>query len=180
MLKRVRHNARRLAGDVSGNAAVDFAILLPVLLALFLGVVEVTSVLRVDRKVIDAAQTTADLVSQRREVDNAQLNDIITAAELIFEPFPASAMKVGIVGVRYDEDTGAPEVDWTKTKNGGSVPNALSVAQGLGEEGEGVIVVRVTYDYTPVFFDFILSAMEIEETAVLRPRRSTYVQGPGG
>jgi hypothetical protein len=52
------------------------------------------------------------------------------------------------------------------------------VAQGLGQPGEGIVVVRVTYNYTPVFFDFILSATQIEETAVLRPRRSQFVQGP--
>lgn len=174
MLKLARH----IASDERGNATVDFAFLLPIMLMLFVGVVEVTNLLRVDRKVVAAAQTTADLVTQRREVTSAQLDDFLRAAELIFEPFPASAVTVGITGVRYNPNSGAPEVAWTKSKNGGSVPNALVMAQGLGQPGEGVVVVRVTYNYTPVFFDFVLSATEIEETAVLRPRRSQYVQGP--
>jgi len=41
-----------------------------------------------------------------------------------------------------------------------------------------VIVVRVTYAYTPVFFDFIMGATTIEETSILRPRRSEFVEGP--
>ena len=134
--------------------------------------------LRLDRKVVSATQTVADLVTQRSEVSDAQLNDILTAADLIFEPYPVAAESVGIVSVRYDPDTGTPAVDWTKSKNGGSVPDALTVAQGLGQPGEGVVVVRVTYNYTPVFFDFVMSATTIEETAVLRPRRSSYVEGP--
>jgi hypothetical protein len=48
----------------------------------------------------------------------------------------------------------------------------------MGAPGEGIIIVRVAYDYSPVFFDFILSATSIEETAILRPRRSSYVEGP--
>jgi len=174
MLKLIRH----FADDKRGTASMDFAFLLPIMLLMFIGVVEITNLLRLDRKVVAAAQTTADLVTQRREVSDAQLNDILRATELIFEPFSATGMTAGIVGVRYNEDTGAPEVDWTKTKNGGSVPDALTRAQGLGQPGEGVVVVRVTYNYTPVFFDFVMSSTSIEETAVLRPRRSYYVDGP--
>ena len=59
-----------------------------------------------------------------------------------------------------------------------SVPNVLTMVTGLGAPGEGVVVVRVTYNYSPVFFDFIMGATEIEETAVLRPRRSSVVEGP--
>lgn len=167
---------QQIVRDERGSAVVDFAFLLPILLMLFIGVVEVTNVLRLDRKVVAAAQTTADLVSQRRTVNDAQLADILRAAELIFEPFPATPHSVGIVGVRFNPNTGAPEVDWSKSKNGGSIPNALTLATGLGPPGEGVVVVRVAYSYTPVFFDFVMSAATIEETAVLRPRRSTTVE----
>lgn len=169
---------RRILHDEQGTAVVEFAFLLPIMLTLFIGVVEVTNVLRLDRKVVAAAQTAADLVSQRREVDDAQLNDIFKAADLIFEPFSAAPHSIGVVGVRYDPDSGEPEVDWSRSKNGGSVSDALEVAAGLGQPGEGVVVVRVSYSYTPVFFDFVMSATDIEETAVLRPRRSSYVEGP--
>ena len=164
--------------DEGGNATIDFALVLPIMLVLFIGVVEATNVLRLDRKVVAAAQTTADLVSQRREVTDAQLNDILTAAELILEPFAAAAHSVGIVGVRYDDATGDPTIDWTKSKNGGAAPDALTQAVGLGEPGDGVIVVRVAYSYTPLFFDFIMGPTTIEEVAVLRPRRSSFVEGP--
>lgn len=167
-----------IARDERANATIDFALVLPIMVMLFIGVVEITNVLRLDRKVVDAAQTTADLVSQRREVTDAQLNDILTAAELIFEPFPAASHTVGIAAVRFDPNTGNPTVDWTKSKNGGTTPNALAQATGLGEPGEGVVVVRVTYSYTPVFFDFIMGPTTVEETAVLRPRRSAFVEGP--
>jgi Flp pilus assembly protein TadG len=153
-------------------------VVLPIMLMVFTSVVELTSVLRLDRKVVAAAQTTADLITQRREVSNADLNDILRAAELILEPYPASGHSVGIVGVEYDIND-APQILWTESKNGGTVPDALVRAAGLGTEGEGVVVVRVTYSYTPVFFDFLLGQTTLEETTVLRPRRSTIVEGPG-
>jgi len=163
--------------DERGSAAVDMIVVLPIMLMVFTSVVELTSVLRLDRKVVAAAQTTADLITQRREVSNADLNDILRAAELILEPYPASGHSVGIVGVEYDIND-APQILWTESKNGGTVPDALTRAAGLGTEGEGVVVVRVTYSYTPVFFDFLLGQTTLEETTVLRPRRSTIVEGP--
>jgi Flp pilus assembly protein TadG len=170
---------RNIWRDERGGAAVDMIVLLPIMLMVFIGVVEITSVLRLDRKVVAAAQTTADLITQRREVSAGDLNDILRAAELIMEPYPASDLSVGIVGVQYNENTGAPETLWTQSKNGGSVPNALAVAVGLGAKGEGVVVVRVSYSYSPVFFDFIMGQTTLEETTVLRPRRSSIVEGPG-
>lgn len=164
--------------DERGSAAVDMIVVLPIMLLVFISVVELTSALRLDRKVVAAAQTTADLITQRREVSTTDLNDILRAAELILEPYPASGHTVGIVGVQYNENTGAPETLWTQSKNGGSVPDALARAVGLGDKGEGVVVVRVTYSYTPVFFDFLMGATILEETTVLRPRRSSIVEGP--
>jgi Flp pilus assembly protein TadG len=169
----------RLLHDDDGTALLEFGFLLPIMLTLFIGVIEATNVLRLDRKVVASAQTAADLVTQQRAVSDAQLDDILRASELIFEPFPAAAHSVGIAGVSFDPDTGNPTLDWTKSKNGGSVPNALALAVGLGAPGDGVVVVRVTYDYTPIFFDFVMGATTIEETAVLRPRRSSVVEGPG-
>jgi Flp pilus assembly protein TadG len=164
--------------DERGSAAVDMIVVLPIMLMVFISVVELTSVLRLDRKVVAAAQTTADLITQRREVSSAELNDILRAAELILEPYPASGHSVGIVGVEYDVND-APQILWTESKNGGSVPDALARAAGLGTEGEGVVVVRVTYSYTPVFFDFLMGQTTLEETTVLRPRRSSVVDWLG-
>jgi len=177
-MRRPLRQPRGFLHDDSGAAVLEFGFVLPIMLVLFLGVVEMSNVLRLDRKVVDAAQTTADLVTQYRVVNNAQLNDILTAAELIFEPFPPAPHSVGIAGIRFDDDTGDPVLDWTKNKNGGSVPNATTLATGLGGPGEGVVAVRVAYTYTPIFFNFIIGSTTFEETAILRPRRSYFVEGP--
>lgn len=169
---------RHIASDERGSTLVEFAFLLPVMLMLFIGVVEMTNVLRLDRKVVAAALTTADLVTQRRSINHNELDDILRAAELIVEPFATSALSVGVASVRFHPDTGAGSVDWTKSLNGGSVPDAVAVAASVATPGESAIVVRASYSYTPLFFDFVLNPATIAETAVMRPRRSTYVDGP--
>src|SRR3546814_17309621 len=74
--------AWQILRDERGNAMVEFAFVLPILLTLFIGVVEGTNLLRLERKVVAAAQTAADLINQRRSVNNAELDDNLTAAEI--------------------------------------------------------------------------------------------------
>lgn len=171
-------SVRQIFRDERGTAVLEFAFLLPIMLMLFIGAVEMTNVLRLDRKVVSAALTTADLVTQRRSISSAELDDVLRAAELIVEPFSTSGLSIGVASVRFHHDTGTGSVDWTRSLNGGSVSDATAVAAGVATPGESVIVVRASYSYTPLFFDFVMSATTIEETAVLRPRRSTFVEGP--
>src|SRR3546814_20865095 len=92
--------AWQILRDERGNAAVEFAFVLPILLTLFIGVVEGTNLLRLERKVVAAAKPAADLITQRREVSNADLHDTLNAVELSFEPFPAAPPTDGAVGPR--------------------------------------------------------------------------------
>ena len=60
----MRRRARELLGDKRGIAAVEFAMIVPVMLVLFFGVVEFSSGVAVDRKVTLMARTLSDLTSQ--------------------------------------------------------------------------------------------------------------------
>src|SRR5436189_1298081 len=54
----------RLRRDQAGVSAVEFAMLLPLMLTLYLGAVEISQGVAIDRKVTLTAHTVADLASQ--------------------------------------------------------------------------------------------------------------------
>ena len=60
------HAARRAicARDRSGIAAIEFAVIVPVMLVMFFGTVEFPPAIAVDRKVTLIARTLSDLTSQ--------------------------------------------------------------------------------------------------------------------
>ena len=65
----------------SGMAAVEFAMVLPAMLALVFGAIEVSNALICKANVTNTASTAADLVGQETQVTDADLNDVYASLE---------------------------------------------------------------------------------------------------
>ena len=76
MVSPMQNMSLRLRGlwtDRSGLAAVEFAMVFPIMVALYFGVVEISSAISVDRKATQVARTLSDLTSQSQTVADADL-----------------------------------------------------------------------------------------------------------
>ena len=154
---------RDLWTDRSGLAAVEFAMIFPIMVALYFGVVEFSSAIAVDRKATQVARTLSDLTSQSMSVADADLKSIGQATKAIMTPYPAQPLVSYITEVYIDASSGAARVQWSKelaidgagnvTISGtpphtpGTVvtlPSTISVAKGTF-----VVWSEVSYKYTP-------------------------------
>ena len=85
---------RRLA-DIGacrrGVAAMEFALVLPLMVLVLVGIAELGNALLLDRKITRAAHIGADLVNQEDTVTAADITDIREAMEAILLPFPFDA-----------------------------------------------------------------------------------------
>ncbi len=165
---------RRLARDIRGLAASEFALLLPVMLTMLVGTVEVGNAFIVDRKVTSAVQTASDLVAQARQVTTADLTDIMTAVDLIIRPFDTTQGGTVIYSVVMDAG-GNVSVDWSRTSGTGAPSPTTSVPTGLLQPGGSVIVAAMNYRYTPLIGGGFIGNITISDTAYLRPRRQAVI-----
>src|SRR5487761_1233206 len=79
-----------MRADKRGVAAVEFALILPLMLFIYLGASEVTQGLMASRKATLVARTLADLVSQQQSGVNladTDLQEVFGAAATIMSPF---------------------------------------------------------------------------------------------
>jgi len=158
----------------SGMAALEFAIILPMMLILFCGAVEITNLYTADRKVVQAAQSCADLIAQEKSINSTKLADIARAVELVLEPYPSTGLAFRISSVEFDPLTGAPRLGWQQIIGGFSGagrPAPTQSAANLGLPGESVIIVDLSYNYTPLFSSILPDRFAINELAAARPRR---------
>lgn len=157
-----------------GVAAVEAALVFPILLVLLLGVFDMGNGILANQKAIRASQVTADLISRNRSVDAAMIDSAIEAGRLAFEPLSSATFGVDIVSIRFDENANA-EIVWRETRN--MIPNAdvLNDVAALAEVDSGVLVVAVDYDFEPLFAGFIIDRIPMEEVAFARGRKSAVI-----
>jgi Flp pilus assembly protein TadG len=173
---RLRHFAR----DGSGSSVVEFALLLPLMLVMYFGSIQVTDAISADRQVTLVASTVAEITSQSTgNVTN--VNTILGAASAVLAPFPVSNATVTLSSVCID-GTGKATILWSQSLNGtarsGTVTNVIP--PGLLVPSTSVIWGEATYSYRPVVGWVITGTLPMYDQIFLRPRQSPSISLNGG
>ncbi len=165
-----------------GVAAVEFALILPVLLLLLLGTTELTRALTNDRKVSQVASTVADLIAQATSLTSTEMDDIVTASGLILQPYSSDGLGIVASSVEFDADKNA-NVEWscgystTAWADGAEPP--ITIPEALKIANTSVIIAVTSYTYTPLFTSIIEEDINLGETFFLRPRLVASIPDPG-
>ena len=86
---RLQHSLARFGKDRRGVSAVEFAMLLPLMVTLYLGSVEISQGVGIDRKVTLASRTVADLASQVSTIAGSDMTNILNASASVIAPYNA-------------------------------------------------------------------------------------------
>jgi len=167
---------RRLAGDRRGVSAVEFAMIAPLMIALYFGCVEVSDGVAVYRKVSLTATALANLTAQVTSgaISTTDMNNILDASTTIISPYAVAPLKMSVSCLKFDANKNMT-VKWTVTRNGTvptiSVPSALQVANSQ------LIYAEVSYLYTPVVGYTISGSLNLADHMYMAPRTSAPAYG---
>ncbi len=188
MLRERLRGARWLAelrDDRQAVSATEFALVLPFMLLILIGMTEVTGALNQDRKVSRIASSITDLVAQSQTVTTAEISSILDLGEKILEPYPADELTSIIASISFDED-GTPSVDWSWDSTGsepwtpGSAP-PVTLPSTVAAPNTSIVLGQANLDYTPIFAGVFTSyfdrasSIELSDTYYLRPRLTDTV-----
>jgi Flp pilus assembly protein TadG len=175
---RMRRSARDLSGDTRGLAAVEFAMIVPLMLVLFFGTVEFSSGVAVDRKVTLMARTLSDLTSQNVSVTTTQLTNIFNASTGIMTPYPSSPVNARIVELYIDPNLVVKQI-WTATSGTAPPTGTVSVPTALRIANTYLIYSEVTYKYEPIIgYVMPKGGINLSDFTFTRPRQSLCVFNP--
>jgi Flp pilus assembly protein TadG len=175
---RMRHSARDLSGDTRGIAAIEFAMIAPLMLVLFFGTVEFSSGVAVDRKVTLMARTLSDLTSQNISVTTTQLTNIFNASTGIMTPYPSSEVNARIVELYIDPNLVVKQI-WTATSGTTPPTGTVTVPTALKIAGTYLIYSEVSYLYKPtVGYVMAKAGINLTDFTFTRPRQSLCVFNP--
>jgi len=177
---RARRQIRRLLRDKRGISAVEFAMLLPLMVTLYLGGVEVSQAIAIDRKVTLLARSLADLVSQASSISNSDSSNILAATASIVAPYSDEKLKITVSSVKIDNN-GVAKVCWSDTKNGTAraIGSTVTVPAALNTVNSSLIWAESEYAYTPAIGYVITGTMNLKDQIYMRPRLSDTVTREG-
>ena len=167
---RVRELISGLRRDDRGNAAVEFAIVVPIMLTLFFGVVEFSSGVAVDRKVTMAARTLSDLTSQSSKVTDTDISNFTITAKAIMTPYPSGLLNSTISELYVDPTTLTAKVKWSKGSAARGFDTTVSIPTALKIGGTYLIYSEVDYTYTPTVGYVMKTAIKLSDFMFTRPR----------
>ncbi|MGC2411546.1 MAG: TadE/TadG family type IV pilus assembly protein [Stellaceae bacterium] len=164
-----------------GSAAIEFAFVLPVMIVMFMGVFEVSQGLVVYMKVIDVADTVADLIAQQKTIATSDINNYYVAGQLVMTPSPAAGLGLAVASVTFDPVTAGRTVAWQVTRGGAAtMTNLTAGATGLGGacvtqlasggSCDSVIAAEASYTYNSALSYLIQTPITIKARVYSRPR----------
>jgi Flp pilus assembly protein TadG len=176
--------------DSRGIAAIEMAFIMPFLLFLYFGLIDLTSMISLNRKVTYSASVVADLVTQNAnavdatKIPAATIDDFFNAAKLVLKPLNMSNVRIEVY--QFRSVSGAPVNQWHKNSAGGTACGAPSTAgmNNLMTDGNDVIVATVCTSYTPYMATFLGQAVlgatsfTMSEQIALRPRQTSTLDCP--
>ncbi len=166
----------RIRAARSGMAAVEFALILPALLAMIFGAIEVTNVLLVRADVGNITSSAADLIAQESTVGDADMTNVFNALSALIYPYSTTGARIVITSV-IDDGHGGGKVAWSDAYNGTArtVGTAVTVPAGLITTGGSVVMSEVTYAYTTPSAYLVKVPVTMTNTFYSHPRRVAQI-----
>ena len=191
---------RKFSTDAHAVAATEFAIIVPFMLVLLVGGVELSDGMAINVKVSATAHSVADMVTQNTSLSTAQMQNILTGATTIIAPYPVNNSQLLVTVSEVSSDAnGNMTLQWSQSYDGTtfgpgrpsigsstsppypalSVPTSLNGTAGnpnnpnSQNDQVSFIVSEVSYAYTPNLGYTISGTVNLADSDWLFPRCST-------
>jgi Flp pilus assembly protein TadG len=168
--------ASRLWASTHGAAAVEFALLLPLMALIYFGVVELTQGAMTQQRVAHTASAVGDLVAQSQSVTSAQVTDIFTIGQNLMYPYPTSGLQMRVTNLVADAN-GNVTVAWSQASGMTALTkgSSVTVPANVIAANDSAIMGETSYVYHSVFGMVLTQPITFTQKYYLKPRDSTQV-----
>jgi Flp pilus assembly protein TadG len=174
---------RGLADDRRGVAAVEFALVVPVVIVVYLAGFEVMEAATVYRKVTDTTVQIANVTAQYTTMGASDVANVLNASSQIMTPYPTSNLTTVLSEVTTD-NSGAGQLTWTCSLTAGTVacnttPGSVTMPSGFQTPNTSYILAKTTYSYQPVIGGAFIKPISMTNQIFMLPRSSASIPYTG-
>src|SRR5580700_1033365 len=188
---------RKFSTAADAVAATEFAIVVPFMLVLLVGGVELGDGMAINVKVSATAHSVGDMVTQNTSLSTASMQNILTGASAIIAPYPINSSQLVVTVSEVSSDaSGNMTLRWSQSYNGTSfgpgrsslgsstsppysalsVPTSLNGTTGNANNANNqndqvsFIVSEASYAYTPNLGYTMTGTVTLADSYWLFPR----------
>jgi len=174
---------QRLGRNSNGGAMLEFAFAMPILIGLVMGGVEFARFALVNQKMERVTSFVGDFVARAEALDEADFGDYFAAAQQLGVPFDLFS-DGNIIVTSVTGQSSGPEVLWqqigagsvTQASKIGAPGDAATLPENFNvDEGEGLVITEVYFDFEPLLLPGLISAHRLYYQAIYRPRRTAIL-----
>lgn len=192
-LNGARERLLRIVADRRGMAALEFALIAPLLLSMYFVTMEVAQGIEANKKVSRVGSMVADLVTQQQSISRSELEAIMQIGSAILLPYNRSMPDITVTAIKLTDETNAKAiVQWSRRLRDGAfmqgpvkgtetqVPVTLKIRDTF------LIQVSAGLDYRPVLtwtaenkaslgLSAAFDRIDMQESFFLRPRMTAEI-----
>jgi Flp pilus assembly protein TadG len=165
---------RRWKNDERGVSAVEFALVAPVMILFYAGLVDLCQGYMALKRTSHVAAMIADMASQSGNLTKSQIDDIFEIGPAIMTPFASASLEQRVSSVTRISST-KYKVDWSRSYGApGSLSGALTAANvslpaDVLANGESILIGESAYTYNSLFQMFA-PTIRFQKRALIQPR----------
>lgn len=171
---------RDLAGDRRGVAAVEFALVVPVVIVVYLAGFEVMEASTVYRKLTDTTVQMANVTAQYTTMSSTDVSNVLGASSQIMTPYPTTNLSIVLSEVTTNS-SGVGKVTWSQQYQATALATGSTVTMpsGYRTPNTSYILVQTTYAYQPVIGQAFVSPISMTNQIFMLPRSSSSIPYTG-
>ena len=179
MLRKLLQNSaiKRTLANRDGIAAIEFALIAPIMIALYIGLAEISLLVTADRNVSHAASVTGDLATQVESLDKDEIENILQATIAVMNTNYTNSGYISVDMSSYEVDGSGVKnlIGYAKLGTGLNTPfDPTPVNSTLLNATSGLLVTRISYNYHSPSREFV-GTPTLTETFMLKPRKSASI-----
>ncbi len=169
---------RGFLGDKRGVSAVEFALIAPILIMIYLALAELTLGMMASRRTSHLAATIGDLAAQSENLTDANITDLWSIGTSMMQPFDTgTSLKMRLTSITMQSNKVAT-VNWSQAQNMTKYSTGAAISSVTTDQiavGESLMMTEVEYDYVSPIGNFLPGTSKFTDTFFHHPRNGQAV-----